>query len=59
MPAQQRAAILTQKVLSIRNDYVQMQQMVKEHSGILLNEKLDKQKLLDGLSSMQLDQDKL
>ena len=37
--AREKALILTRKVCSIREDYTQMQQMIKEHSGLLMSEK--------------------
>jgi len=41
MTAKERASILTRKVCSIRQDYQQMYQMLKEHSGLLIGEKLE------------------
>ncbi len=41
MSAKERASILTRKVCSIRQDYQQMHQMLREHSGLLIGEKLE------------------
>ena len=41
LSAKERASILARKVCAIRQDYEQMQLMVREHSGLLLGEKLD------------------
>jgi len=43
LSAKERALILTRKVCAIRQDYQQMQMMVKEHSGLLIGERLELQ----------------
>jgi hypothetical protein len=37
LDAKDRAALMTKKAMAIRSDYITMQQMVKEHSGMLIN----------------------